>query len=119
LIAIPLGNVIGAFFCWVFVMILGGQTTFKKMFAVNVYSGFIPVVQHILTSLLYFAIPALFGSPFNLVISVIFMVWFYFVLATGLKETTSLSAGRAWGIVITFFLIGLIGIIFPILMLPS
>jgi hypothetical protein len=119
LIGIPLANLIGAFFCWVFVMIFGGQTTFEKMFAVNVYAGFISVTENMLSAVLSVAIPVFADSPLELLLSFIFMVWHYAVLAIGLRETTSLSSGKAWAIVSIFFLIGLIGLISSIIAVLS
>ncbi|TCS94248.1 Yip1 family protein [Hazenella coriacea] len=123
LFMVPVVSLVSAFFCWLMVTIFQGETTFKKMFSLNVHLMILSVISLIM-ALAYSVITGdVMGgvSPTSLATIIssdgalkgilssidVIRIWSVVLTAIGLSVVGELSKGKAWTISLIFFVIGM------------
>ncbi|WP_245838584.1 Yip1 family protein [Marininema halotolerans] len=128
LIGIPAGLLLTALFQWLFLLLLGGEAGYKKVFALNVYLSVIvllgSIVQGVgmlltgdvdakdlenLTSVTSLA--AIIPTDTHMMKAVlssieVFSIWHLILTAMGLTVVGKVSSAKGWTIAIVLFVIG-------------
>jgi hypothetical protein len=97
--------------------------TFKQMFSLMIFTGFISMIGQLINQIVIYAIG---GDPYIMLTSVnsfvgadgalgavlgvfeVFNIWYYILLALGLVKVAQLSKPAAYTIAIIFFILGII-----------
>lgn len=125
-LAIPFGLLISTLIYFAIAKIAKSQVTFKQMFSLSIFVGFIGVLGQLINSIVMMALntnpdetlfmPTSLNGLVNAtgalggVLSAIeiFSIWGTILLALGLHKVAGLSKKASWIIVIVFFIIGVI-----------
>lgn len=121
---VPVVTLVGALVCWVMVIIFQGETTFRKMFSLNVHLSILSILSMVLTIVYAFitgnametiaptslaAVVSAEGALKGILASVeVFVIWSVFLTAMGLSVVGELSKGKAWTISLILYGIGVL-----------